>query len=222
MFPKKVILPLFAIAMASFVACGDDDSSFNPTGDNSAPNKKVVPDGQLPDTLEYFSDVDKYPCSQTENKCATVYVRGHSHPVQCDGMGGWFEVFAGTVEGCGDTDNNPDIVGPSDISPVNPDIQPTNPDVQPTNPDVQPTNPDVQPTNPDVKPAGNKIACSSGPMCTEGPAEFASECEEEDGETLLDACPAGGEACDVGEGITMYLYEGAGITCADLLAFMQM
>jgi hypothetical protein len=79
--------------------------------------------------------------------------------------------------------------------------------------------PDVQP----VKPAGNKIACSSGPMCTEGPAEFASECEEEDGETLLDACPAGGEPCDIGEAdITVYLYDGAGLTCADLQAFMQM
>ena len=208
MFPKKVILPLFAIALASFVACGDDDSSFNPTGDNSAPNKKVVPDGQLPDTLEYFSDVDKYPCSQTENKCATVYVRGHSHPVQCDGMGGWFEVFAGTVEGCGDTDNNPDIVGPSDISPV-----------EPVEPQIEPV--DTTTVEP-VKPAGDKVACSKGPACTEGPAELASECKTDEGEELLDACPAGGEACDVGEGITMYLYEGAGITCADLLAFMQM
>ena len=208
MFPKKVILPLFAIALASFVACGDDDSSFNPTGDNSAPNKKVVPDGQLPDTLEYFSDVDKYPCSQTENKCATVYVRGHSHPVQCDGMGGWFEVFAGTVEGCGDTDNNPDIVGPSDISPV-----------EPVEPQIEPV--DTTTVEP-VKPTGDKVACSKGPACTEGPAELASECKTDEGEELLDACPAGGEACDVGEGITMYLYEGAGITCADLLAFMQM
>lgn len=219
MFPKKVILPLFAIAMASFVACGDDDSSFNPTSDKTTPANEKQPDGQLPDTLQNFSDTEKYPCSQTENKCATVYVVGHSHPVQCDGMGGWFEAFTGSVEGCGDTQSNPDIVGPSDISPVNPDIQPTNPDVQPTNPDVQPTNPDVQP----VKPAGDKIACSSGPMCTEGPAEFASECEEEDGETLLDACPAGGEPCDIGEAdITVYLYDGAGLTCADLLAFMQM
>ena len=208
MFPKKVILPLFAIALASFVACGDDDSSFNPTGDNSAPNKKVVPDGQLPDTLEYFSNVDKYPCSQTENKCATVYVRGHGHPVQCDGMGGWFEVFAGTVEGCGDTDNNPDIVGPSDISPV-----------EPVEPQIEPV--DTTTVEP-VKPAGDKVACSKGPACTEGPAELASECKTDEGEELLDACPAGGEACDVGEGITMYLYEGAGITCADLLAFMQM
>ena len=209
MFPKKVILPLFAIAMASFVACGDDDSSFNPTGDNSAPTKKVVPDGQLPDTLDYFSDVDKYPCTRTENKCATVYVRGHSHPVQCDGMGGWYEVFAGTVEGCGDTDNNPDIVGPTDMQPFNPsDIVPTEPT----------TEPDVQPT----KPAGDKVACSKGPACVEGPAELAEECMTDEGEELVDACPAGGEACDFGEGITMYLYEGAGITCADLQAFMQM
>lgn len=247
MFPKKVILPLFAIAMASFVACGDDDSSFNPTGDNSAPNKKVVPDGQLPDTLEYFSDVDKYPCSQTENKCATVYVRGHSHPVQCDGMGGWYEVFAGTVEGRGDTDNNPDIVGPSDpniVGPTNTDmIVPSNinwdslkasydvePDVQPVDPVEPQIEPSVEPqiepvdttTVEPVKPAGDKVACSKGPACTEGPAELASECKTDEGEELLDACPAGGEACDVGEGITMYLYEGAGITCADLLAFMQM
>jgi len=234
MFPKKVIFPLFAIALASFVACGDDDSSFNPTGDTTPTKEKQQDDGQLPDTLEYFSDVDKYPCSQTENKCATVYVRGHSHPVQCDGMGGWYEVFAGTVEGCGDTDNNPDIVGPSDISPVNPSdivpadptleptVEPTEPTVEPTEPTVQPTEPTTEPDVQPVKPAGDKVACSKGPACTEGPAELASECKTDEGEELLDACPAGGEACDVGEGITMYLYEGAGITCADLLAFMQM
>ena len=80
-----------------------------------APANEKQPDGQLPDTLQNFSDTEKYPCSQTENKCATVYVVGHSHPVQCDGMGGWFEAFTGSVEGCGDTQSNP-IVGPSDIT----------------------------------------------------------------------------------------------------------
>ena len=61
-----------------------------------------------------------------------------------------------------------------------------------------------------------------GPICTEGPVNLANGCKEEEGETLVDACPTGGEACDVGDDIIIFLYAGAGMTCEELKAYMSM
>jgi hypothetical protein len=58
-------------------------------------------------------------------------------------------------------------------------------------------------------------------VCSEGPAALASECSAEEGEELLDACPAGGEVCDIGEdGITMYFYADAAMSCDDYKAMI--
>ena len=73
--------------------------------------------------------------------------------------------------------------------------------------------------------AGDKVYClkQADFACVEGPASLASGCSESEGETLVDQCPAGGEVCDIGEnGIIMNLYEGYGMTCAELKAFMSM
>ncbi len=60
-------------------------------------------------------------------------------------------------------------------------------------------------------------------VCAEGPSSFVGGCVEEEGEVVVDQCPAGGEACDIGENdIIMYLYEGYGLNCAQLKAFMNM
>ena len=68
---KKLILPIAAIAMASFVACGDDSS---PSSSSSSPKQDT-----LPASVEKFFDLDNnYTCSQTVNKCATVQVVGYS------------------------------------------------------------------------------------------------------------------------------------------------
>jgi hypothetical protein len=81
--------------------------------------------------------------------------------------------------------------------------------------------PIVEPAEPD---AGERISCykESDFMCAEGPASLGG-CEEEEGEVVVDQCPAGGELCDIGENeIILHLYEGYGLTCAELKAFMSM
>ena len=71
------------------------------------------------------------------------------------------------------------------------------------------------------EPATGTVGCMKAGICSEGPAAMASECTAEEGEELLDACPAGGEACDIGEeGITMYFYADAPMSCADYKAMI--
>lgn len=80
--------------------------------------------------------------------------------------------------------------------------------------DVTPSGQDSE-SKDSYDPNGKTIACSFGPICTQALADMfdASECDGE----LLNACPAGGEKCDLSslggdiEGAAMYAYEG--ITC---------
>ena len=74
----------------------------------------------------------------------------------------------------------------------------------------------------------NKVGCMKAGICTEGPASMASECTAEEGEELLDACPAGGEICDIDEegfamyfeGLTMYFYADAAMSCDEYKALI--
>jgi len=93
---KKLILPIAAIAMASFVACGDDSS---PSSSSSSPKQDT-----LPASVEKFFDLDNnYTCSQTVNKCATVQVVGYSELAQCNGSQWDMQTLGNPVAGCDGT-----------------------------------------------------------------------------------------------------------------------
>lgn len=90
---KKLILPIAAIAMASFVACSDDNS---PNSPGSSPKQDV-----LPVSVDKFFDLDNnYTCSQTVNKCATVVVTGYSELAQCNGAQWDMQTLGNPVAGC--------------------------------------------------------------------------------------------------------------------------
>ena len=86
MFSKKIIFPMAAFAMASFVACGDDSSS----GASDV----------APASVPTFMDLGDVPCSATQNLCAQVLVVEHNDFYQCNGTQ-WNMMFSGnTVQGC--------------------------------------------------------------------------------------------------------------------------
>ena len=88
MFSKKILFPVAAIAMASFVACGDDSSS--------SPSSK-----EAPASIKDFSDIGDYECSATVNKCAKVYLEDMKDTMQCDGVQTWQTMLLGKpVKGC--------------------------------------------------------------------------------------------------------------------------
>jgi hypothetical protein len=90
---RKLILPIAAIAMASFVACSDDSS---PNAPAAGPKQDA-----LPASVEKFFDLDNnYTCSQTVNKCATVVVTGYSELAQCNGAQWDMQTLGNPVAGC--------------------------------------------------------------------------------------------------------------------------
>ena len=90
---RKLILPIAAIAMASFVACSDDSS---PNAPAAGPKQDT-----LPASVEKFFDLDNnYTCSQTVNKCATVVVTGYSELAQCNGAQWDMQTLGNPVAGC--------------------------------------------------------------------------------------------------------------------------
>lgn len=235
MFNKKVILSMTAVAMAGLIGCGDDSSSGAPAST------------EAPASVPTFMDIDNIPCSQTENLCAKVLTEDDGNYYQCNGTQ-WNIMILGQdtpVKGCENAATDPAATEPAAqdtaaatdpavepaVEPVvEPAVEPaaqdtaavTEPAVAPVvEPVVEPATQDTAATEPAASASGT-VACQKGPICTTGPAALAAECSADEGETLLDACPAGGEACDMGGGVTMHLYEGAGMTCAELLAFMAM
>ena len=86
MFSKKVIFPLAAIAMASFVACGDDSSS--------SPSKEA------PASIKNFVDSKDLACSATDNFCAKVFVEEMQDTIQCSGKSWDMMVLGKPVAGC--------------------------------------------------------------------------------------------------------------------------
>ena len=290
MISKKILFPLAAVAVASFVACGDDSSS------SAAASGDIAPA-----SVPTFMEIDNYECSATVNKCAKVYIEDKKDTMQCDGVNQWKSMVLGTITDCANFTPATDNATPnpaSDSAAVDPEQaaadsaimalqaqfdsvfqQGSSTDISFTENCVEnnftlqewldvmmtldnsvpsviycaplasdpaqtsdsaalqaaleamsdlylpPTDtvvgPIVQPAEPD---AGERISCykESGFMCAEGPASLGG-CEEEEGEVVVDQCPAGGELCDIGENeIVLHLYEGYGLTCAELKAFMSM
>lgn len=299
MISKKILFPLAAVTVASFVACGDDSSSSAAASGNTAPA-----------SVPTFMDIDNYECSATVNKCAKVYIEDKKDTMQCDGVNKWKSMVLGPVTECVNftpaTDNATQDPATENASPdpatVDPAVDPeqaaadsainalqaqfdsvfqqgsftdisftencvennftlqewldvmmtldnsvpsviycaplaSDPaqtsdsaalqaaleamsDLYPP-PEDSVATPIVEPAEPD---AGERISCykESDFMCAEGPASLGG-CEEEEGEVVVDQCPAGGELCDIGENeIVLHLYEGYGLTCAELKAFMSM
>ena len=226
MFSKKILFPLATVAMASFVACGDDSSS-------SAASDVA------PASVKTFMDIGDIPCSDSQNFCAIVLVEEHNDYYQCNGQ--WNMMHQGKdspLAGCesatpaADPANGEGNTTPAEDTGVTTPTETTPAETTPAEtPAADPaaTPAETPAADPAATPAetpaaavtGGKAACQVGKMCTEGPAELASGCTAEEGETLLDACPAGGEPCDIGEaGITMYFYEGAEMSCEDYKAMI--
>lgn len=241
MISKKVLFPLAAVAMASFVACGDDSSSGSPASGNTAPA-----------SVPTFMDIDKYECSATVNKCAKVLIEDKNDTMQCDGVNAWRSLVTGPIAACeaasqpaeeipadpatetptdpaAETPADPATETPADPAtetPVDPAAEtPADPATEtPADPAAEtPADPAAEtPADPGAEePATGTVGCMKAGICSEGPAAMASECTAEEGEELLAACPAGGEVCDIGEdGITMYFYADAAMSCDDYKAMI--
>lgn len=217
MISKKVLFPMAAIAMASFVACGDDSSSGSPASGNTAPA-----------SVPTFMDIDKYECSATVNKCAKVLIEDKNDTMQCDGVNAWRSLVTGPIAACEAASQPAEEIpaDPATETPTDPATEtPADPAAEtPADPVAEtPADPAAEtPADPVAEePATGTVGCMKAGICSEGPAAMASECAAEEGEELLDACPAGGEACDIGEeGITMYFYADAPMSCADYKAMI--
>ena len=218
MISKKVLFPLAAVAMASFVACGDDSSSGSPSSDAA------------PASIQKFEEIDDVACSQTANLCAKVYLVEHNDTLQCNGSQWNTMINDQPVAGCENAApvaNDSAAQEPAAQDPAAQD--PADPGVaeDPAGPGAgeEPAGPGAgeEPAGPGAgeEPATGTVGCMKAGVCSEGPAALASECSAEEGEELLDACPAGGEVCDIGEdGITMYFYADAAMSCDDYKAMI--
>lgn len=194
MFSKKVLFPMAVVAMASFVACGDDSSS--------GPSSSAAPA-----SVGTFMDLGKIPCSASQNLCSIVLIEDHNDYYQCNGTQ-WNMMLHGK--------DTPDAACANAAPAADPATSTTSAEDTGIAPADTPAE-----TTPATTPSGDKVACQKEKICTEGPADLASECSSAEGETLLDACPAGGQPCDIGEaGITMYFYEGAAMTCDEYKAMI--
>ena len=220
MFSKKIILPFAALAMASFVACGDDSSSSPSNGTPSTTPSTT----NSPASVQTLEDAINLTCSQTVNMCAKVYVVEENDTVQCNGTIFTPMTFGKPVEGC---ENGAANTPTTTEDPATQEPTTENPGAEdPADPGAgeEPAGPGAgeEPAGPG---AGDRVYClkEADFACAEGPASFASGCSEDEGEVLVDKCPAGGEACDIGENnIIMHLYEGYGMTCEQMKAFMGM
>ena len=96
MLNKKIILPFAALAMASFVACGDDSSSSPSNGTPSTTPSTT----DLPASVPTLEDAINLTCSQTVNMCVKVYVEEDKDTVQCNGTLFTPMTFGKPVEGC--------------------------------------------------------------------------------------------------------------------------
>ncbi|MBO7414097.1 MAG: hypothetical protein J6U20_10645 [Fibrobacter sp.] len=238
MFSKKVLFPMAVVAMASFVACGDDSSS-------------GVSSDVAPASVKNFVDTKDVTCSATANMCAKIYVEEDlKDTVQCNGTSWEMMLLGKPVTGCENAAPAADPAAtpaadpaatPAETPAADPAATPAEtPAADPaaTPAETPAADPAATPAetpaaDPAATPAetpaetpaaaatGDKAACMKGKICTEGSADLAAECKAEDGETLMEACPAGGEVCDIGEpGITMYFYEGAEMSCEDYKAMI--
>ena len=100
MLSKKIIFPMAAVAMASFVACGDDSSSSPSTGN-------------LPASVPTLEEAINLTCTPTVNMCAKVYVEEEAvkDTVQCNGTVFTPMPLGKAVEGC----ENANLCGRPDL-----------------------------------------------------------------------------------------------------------
>ena len=158
MFSKKIIFPMAAFAMASFVACGDDSSSG--TSDVA------------PASVPTFMDLGDVPCSATQNLCAQVLVVEHNDFYQCNGTQ-WNMMFNGnTVQGC-------ENAAPAAETPADPAAQtPAEPAAEtPAEPAAEtPAEPAAEtPAEPAAETPAEPAAETPAEPAAETPAEPAAE-----------------------------------------------
>ncbi len=115
MFSKKILFPMAAIAMASFVACGDDNSS-------GASDSNVAPA-----SIPTFMDIDKYECSATVNKCAKIYIEDKNDTMQCDGVNAWRSLITGPLAACETAPAAETPADPAAETPADPEVGPAGP-----------------------------------------------------------------------------------------------
>ena len=168
-------------------------------------------------------DIDKYECSATVNKCAKIYIEDKKDTMQCDGVNAWRSLITGPLAACETAPAADTPADPAAETPADPAAEtPADPAAEsPADPAAEtPADPEVGPVGPV---AGDKVYCSKEGTCVEGPAAAADNCTAQGGE-LVDACPAGGYACDMPEqGVTMYFYgEGAEESCAFIKGIANM
>lgn len=185
MFTKKVILPVAALAMTALVGCGDDSSSSGPSYDVA------------PASVKTFMDIDKIPCSPTQNLCAKVLTEDYNDYYQCNGTQ-WNMMIMGQdtpVKGC-------ENAAPAAETPADPAAEtPADPAAEtPADPAAEtPADPAAEtPADPagpgaETPVAGDVIYCIvPGVMggCEALPAAMKDQCETLLEGQLVDACPA--------------------------------
>ena len=154
MFTKKVILPVAALAMTALVGCGDDSSSSGPSYDVA------------PASVKTFMDIDKIPCSPTQNLCAKVLTEDYNDYYQCNGTQ-WNMMIMGQdtpVKGC-------ENAAPAAETPADPAAE------TPTDPAAEtPADPAAEtPADPAAETPADPAAETPADPAAETPADPAAE-----------------------------------------------
>ena len=248
MLNKKIILPFAAFAMASFVACGDDSSSSPADSSNPANNSNAPASVQtLEEAINLTCSSTENMCAKiyVEEDADTVQCNGTiftpmSMGKPVEGCGNKAKAEDTPTDSKTETPAAEEPAAGNEKQPAEPgddgeainlggNEEPAGPGAgeEPAGPGAgeEPAGPGAgeEPAGPGAgeEPATGTVGCMKAGVCSEGPAALASECSAEEGEELLDACPAGGEVCDIGEdGITMYFYADAAMSCDDYKAMI--
>ena len=178
MFTKKVLIPAAALAMTALVGCGDDSSSSGPSSDVA------------PASVKTFMDIDKIPCSATQNLCAKVLTEDYNDYYQCNGTQ-WSMMILGQdtpVKGC-------ENAAPAAETPADPAAEtPADPAAEtPADPAAEtPADPaPADPTPADPAPAAGGATCymaSDVPGLAECIPVTEDQCKQIMGEWVA-ACP---------------------------------
>ncbi len=197
MFTKKVILPVAALAVTALVGCGDDSSSSGPSYDVA------------PASVKTFMDIDKIPCSPTQNLCAKVLTEDYNDYYQCNGTQ-WNMMIMGQdtpVKGCenaapaAETPADPAAETPADPAaetPADPAAEtPADPAAEtPADPAAEtPADPAAEtPADPAAKTPADPAAETPADPAAETPADPAAETPAAGGATCYMASDVPGMA----------------------------
>ncbi len=179
MFTKKVILPVAALAMTALVGCGDDSSSSGPSYDVA------------PASVKTFMDIDKIPCSPTQNLCAKVLTEDYNDYYQCNGTQ-WNMMIMGQdtpVKGC-------ENAAPAAETPADPAAEtPADPAAEtPADPAAEtPADPAAEtPADPAAETPADPAAETPADPAAETPADPAAETPAD---PAAETPAAGGATC---------------------------